>query len=65
MAATPATFLIEAQAELRAAQQNLKEARTGWDNSVANLQTSTNVLAAAQQRVDKANALVSSAIAAL
>ncbi len=55
-------MVVEARLEVRAAQQNMKEAISTWEKIVASLNPAVMLLAAAERRLEHANALLRSAI---
>ena len=55
-------MVIEARLEVNAAQQNLRESITTWEKIVAALNPAVLLLAAAERRLEHANALLRSAI---
>ncbi len=55
-------LVVEARTEVNAARQNLKEAITVWERTVASLHPAALLLEAAQHRLDRANALLRSVL---
>jgi signal transduction histidine kinase len=55
-------MLKEARTEVNAAQQNLREAIAAWETLIANLHPAALLLTAAENRLERANALLRAAI---
>ena len=55
-------LIKEARTEVNAAQQNLRQAIVAWETLIAKLHPAALLLTAAEHRLERANALLRSAI---